>query len=150
MEQSTDTSKLTEQMVLINKSYKESFNDTLVPFLDAHDLVLKLHHAPYPLFAYDGNDSPKYTYMNLAAQRLFKVTQEEVEHLSVTETTAETLRKNLLNFILEVKSKKRYVSYSGLRITTTGEQFRLENAYLWAIYNNQKQYIGQGCMVPLF
>lgn len=145
-----DTSEIAEQMLLLNKRFEESFNDTLVPFLDAQDLAIKLHHAPYPLFAYDGNDNPKYTYMNLAAQRLFKVEQHEVKHLHVTETTEELLRKNLLNFIQEVKSKKRYLSYSGLRITKNGERFRLENAYLWVIYDDHKQYIGQGCMVPLF
>ncbi len=107
------------------------------------DLGQRLYEAPFAVLAHDTQPDPIFFYANLAAQKVFEITWDEIVTLPSrvsAEAPNQTERARLLE---EVKRNGFISDYSGVRISKTGRRFLVQNATVWNLTNNDGVYCGQ-------
>lgn len=107
------------------------------------DLGRRLYEAPFAVLAHDTQPDPIFFYANLAAQKVFEITWDEIVTLPSrvsAEAPNQTERARLLE---EVKRNGFISNYSGVRISKTGRRFLVQNATVWNLTNNDGVYCGQ-------
>lgn len=107
------------------------------------DLGQRLYEAPFAVLAHDTQPDPIFFYANLAAQKVFEITWDEIVTLPSrvsAEAPNQTERARLLE---EVKRNGFISNYSGVRISKTGRRFLVQNATVWNLTNNDGVYCGQ-------
>lgn len=110
------------------------------------DLGQRLYEAPFAVLAHDTQPDPIFFYANLAAQKVFEITWDEIVTLPSrvsAETPNQTERARLLE---EVKRNGFISNYSGVRISKTGRRFLVQNATVWNLTNVNGIYCGQAAM----
>lgn len=149
-EKELNSASIKNHVLMMDQSYRHWFIDSPVPSSDAYDLSLKLYHAPFAYFSIDDANEPAYNYMNLRAQNLFEIGFNDLPRFSLSDSTDIKVATNLLNFTNHVKEVGKYVNYTGTRISKKGNLFRIENTYIWSIFDADGNYKGQGYFEPLF
>lgn len=139
-----------EQVMLLETSFAHWFLESLIPYSDAYDLSLKLYHAPFLYFSINEADEPVYSYMNLRAQNRFETSWDDVPQLTLRETTVPESTAAVFLFTEGVKQRGKFMNYFGTRMSRKGRVFRIQNAYVWAIFDAAQNYRGQGYLEPLF
>jgi len=106
-------------------------------------LARRLYAAPFVVLAHDGQPDPRFNYANLAAQRLFERTWEEIVGLPSrlsAEAPAREARERLLQRVVEHGFIE---DYSGVRIAKSGRRFRILCATVWNVSDASGRRTGQ-------
>jgi hypothetical protein len=102
-----------------------------------------LFEADFVLLAHDTSSDPVFNYGNRRALDLFELSWDELlampSRLSA-EPVNQQQREDLLH---QVKSQGFIDHYSGVRISKTGRRFRIDNAVVWNIFDQDGRYHGQ-------
>ena len=109
-----------------------------------HDAAKALFRAPFACASHDGNDV--FDYGNKAALGLFEMSWDEFVGMRSTKSAAEddgatqAERRALLD-----RAAERGVieNYSGVRVSSTGKKFRIQDATVWTISDGAGRKIGQ-------
>lgn len=116
-----------------------------IPGLSSHesDLAAKAYNAPIVLLAHDGAADPRFTYANRQAQALWEMPWERFvgmpSRLSA-EPEAVADRQRLLD---RARERGFIDDYNGIRRSSTGKRFRIQDVTLWNILDAGGQRIGQ-------
>lgn len=135
---------------LIYESFTNNFIEFPIHFSDPLDLALKLYHAPFLVFSIDNSETPKYNYLNNRAQQAFELKRDQLNNFLLKDSVPEQLQSNLLGFTKHIQETGKFANYNGLRVSIHGNQFRLNNAYVWALTSQKTYYKGVCWMEPLF
>ena len=141
------TNKSLKIVVILIRSYYQSFGSQLIPFSGNFQSQLKLgtilFHLKYPVIAHDSSIEPCIIYANAKALDLWarcweemigmpsKLTAPKEEHLA---------RKSALD---TVKKNNPIKNYQGIRINSEGEKFIIRNAHIWSLQDDQGIRCGQ-------
>lgn len=110
----------------------------------SHDAQgLRLFEAPFAVVSADAAADPLLTYGNRTALGLWEI---DVDTLLATPArhTAEPMHRDERQRLLDRTREQGYVDdYSGIRISTTGRRFRIEQAIVWNLTDEQGTYCGQ-------
>ncbi len=117
--------------------------DAATPALRAENI----YHAPFALLAHDGGEEPHITYANLAGQRLFGMSWEEIIGLPSRETAEEERRESRAEVLRQVAEQGYVDGYSGVRIGKGGRRFRIEQVTLWNLRGEEGAYLGQAALI---
>lgn len=133
-----DVAIQSKNLKYILESYKHFLKEDLIDSpenLDKADFVCAAH-LYYP-------DEPKFIYGNQKALELWELTEDEFIGMP-SRFTAEEVERDKRQKLLDEVSKNGYIkNYSGVRISSTGKRFRINNAVVWNLLNDKNQLVGQ-------
>ncbi len=116
------------------------------PSLDDEQAAHEIFHAPYALVSHNTAPDPIFNYGNQTALNLFGMTWEEFTTLP-SRLSAEALnREERTRLLAEVTANGFIRDYSGIRISKTGQRFRIEQAIVWNLHDTSGHYCGQAAM----
>lgn len=126
---------------LILNNYIRCFRKELV--IRGPEEAERLMNAPFVVLSHGTEDDPIFSYGNLAAQKLFGMDWSALTALP-SRCSAEPMhraeRERLLN---EVRERGYSDAYSGVRVSASGQRFRVFGAKIWMLLDATGTTVGQ-------
>lgn len=105
-----------------------------------------LYEAPYGVVSHDTRDDPVFNYGNRTALGLFEMSWRDFVVLPSLES-AEAVNRAERQKLLDRVSLSGFVDdYRGVRISSTGRRFRIEEATVWNVVDERSVYHGQAAV----
>ena len=102
-----------------------------------------LFQAPFVVVSHGREADPLLNYGNQVALKLWELTWEQLVR-TPSRLTAEPVNRAERERMLEQAGERGYVdTYRGVRITSTGRRFLVENALIWNVVDAEGQRVGQ-------
>jgi hypothetical protein len=135
---------LAEHAVLLIRSYRLwTGRDLIDPALSPGDAARALYQAPLVVLSHDTAADPVFTYANETAQNLFEMSWEEIVGMPSRYSAEPVARADRESFLAQVATHGYIENYSGIRIARSGRRFRVRNATVWNLLENEGRYRGQ-------
>jgi hypothetical protein len=121
------------------------------PDIPPEQLAEHLFTAPFIMLSHGMEADPIYNYGNAQALNLWEISWEDFTKMpsrkSVREIGEGNEETQLRQSLLEEALAKGFVdNYAGIRTSTTGKRFQIDNVTLWTVLNEDKQRCGQAAM----
>lgn len=103
---------------------------------DANEDARHVFNAPFPILSHSAASDPILTFGNHVALELWEM---DIATLRQTPSrlTAESIHRDERARLLERTSRDGFVDdYRGIRISTTGRRFRIEQAIVWNLHDD--------------
>ena len=120
--------------------------DPIDPALAPEAAADALFHAPFAVLSPDAVPDPLLTYGNWRALELFELTWEELIQMPSRYTAEAPDRAERARRLAEVAARGFIDDYSGVRISRTGQRFRIARATVWNLTDDQGRFCGQAAM----
>lgn len=135
---------LASQTTLITENFKQLFGQPLLGINEKNDISAKeLFNAPFVLLSHDNKSEPIFNYANAQALALFELSWEELINFP-SRLSAEPLnQQERAGLLAQVKAHGFINNYQGIRISKTGKRFKISNATVWNLLDNEGIYQGQ-------
>lgn len=105
-----------------------------------------LFEAPFIVCSHNTEKDPVFTYGNQAALDLFEMDWHAFTSLP-SRLSAEPGHQSERQRLLDAVADKGFIeNYAGVRISATGQRFRVENATVWNLLDEQGHLRGQAAM----
>jgi GNAT superfamily N-acetyltransferase len=115
--------------------------------LDLSDgLEAAVHRAPYALLSHDAGDDPHFTYGNATALALFEVTSGQLTSLPSRDSTEPVERAERAAMLARVTEQGYVDDYHGVRISSSGRRFVIEDAVVWDVVDDDGVRHGQAVL----
>ena len=102
-----------------------------------------LYHAPYVVVSHGMQQDPIFNYANLTAQQLWELDWNQFISLP-SRLSAELASTEDRQHLLDEAVQKGYVNnYEGIRISSTGTRFKIQNVLFWNLPDEENIKIGQ-------
>ena len=98
-----------------------------------------------PIASHDTNGF--FNYLNKSALSLFKVTKDQVIGRSTTMTAPKSEQKQRNELLNQVNSHGFIDNYKGIRVTSDGELFQIEDATIWNVVDKNSHKMGQAVII---
>lgn len=103
----------------------------------------RLFQAPFVIVSHGVETDPILNYGNQMALDLWEMTWDQLVQ-TPSRLTAEPINRAEREWMLEQAKTRGYLdTYRGVRITSTGRRFLVENALIWNIVDAEEQRVGQ-------
>lgn len=103
----------------------------------------QLYHADWVIVSHNSADDPCLNYANQLALQLWEATPEQLIGMP-SRLTAEPMHRDERARMLAQTSEKGYFDrYQGIRISTKGKRFLIENAIVWNLLHPDGSPAGQ-------
>ena len=102
--------------------------------------------APFAVVSHDSAADPVFNYANKTALDLFGMTWEEFTSLPSRRSAEIPERAERARLLAEVRSKGFIGNYTGVRISKSGRRFRIANATVWNLADEDGTPRGQAAM----
>ncbi|MBD0268189.1 MAG: MEKHLA domain-containing protein [Cyanobacteria bacterium Co-bin8] len=124
-------------------SYRHCLGQDLITPGTPHEQADQLFHAPFALVSHGTQSDPIFNYANQTALDLW-----EMDWLTFTQMpsrlSAEPMHRDDRAQMLAQLSHQGYVdNYQGIRISSQGRRFRIEQATLWNVTDAAGTQLGQ-------
>lgn len=120
------------------------------PLLPEPDDAQALYLTPLVVVSHDTAADPIFNYANLAAQRLFEMDWETFTRLP-SRLSAGPVHRDERRRLLERVSRDGCIDdYAGIRIASSGRQFRIESATVWNVADAGGAYAGQAACFSIW
>jgi hypothetical protein len=126
-------------------SYARALSESLVPAnVPATEVATWLYvQADFALLAHDTADDPCFVYANLAAQRCFERTWQELVGMP-SRLSAEAPNRAERAAMLAGVARDGFIrDYRGVRIAKSGRRFWIERGVVWNVYAPSGELWGQ-------
>ena len=129
---------------ILAKSYRQLLGKELVsPSNTPEELAKALFHAPFVVVSHGTQADPILNYGNQTALQLWSLSWEELTK-TPSRLTAEPVNRETRAVMLEQAAKQGYIdNYQGIRISSTGKRFLIEQAVIWNLYDDSVAPCGQ-------
>lgn len=116
------------------------------------DQMDAIENWKYPVLCHSGTPSsdhdPVFTFVNDAACRLFSYDEKQFIGLQ-SKLSAEVENREERSKMLKEAGENGYISnYSGIRINSKGERFKIRDALVWTLKDDSGMEIGQATVIP--
>jgi hypothetical protein len=102
-----------------------------------------LYRAEFVVISHGTQADPVFNYGNLAAQRLFEMSWAELTALP-SRCSAEPVNRDDRARLMERVTTQGFIDdYRGVRISSTGRRFLIEQAFVWNVLDEAGALIGQ-------
>ncbi|MEZ6131054.1 MAG: MEKHLA domain-containing protein [Planctomycetaceae bacterium] len=124
-------------------SYERWVGRSLISRTNAVDDSRTLYEAPFVVVAHGTETDPLLNYGNLTALTLWKLSLNQFLGTPSRET-AEPVHRDERAALLERTRQHGFIDdYSGIRISSTGDRFRIHQATVWNVVDDNDTVIGQ-------
>lgn len=128
---------------LLLNSYQQFVGRELIPRRDPLLDSQNLFEAGIVVVAHGTQDDPLLNYGNLAALTLWQLPLEKLIGMP-SRKTAEPVHRDERAVLLRRTLEAGFIDdYSGIRIASTGERFRIEHATVWNVVDDNGDRAGQ-------
>ncbi len=128
------------------KQLHQSFEDLLGrPLIECAegDLAEQLFHAPFALLSHGTESDPIFNYGNRCALNLFEMTWEQLTR-TPSRLSAEAPVKEARDALLRRVTEHGFIDdYQGVRVSSTGQRFLIEEAVVWNVIDSVGVFRGQ-------
>ncbi|MBW4635925.1 MAG: MEKHLA domain-containing protein [Iphinoe sp. HA4291-MV1] len=148
----SDTQLLLQQETVIRHSQRliQSFHSwTGRSLLDVsgspEEIAKALFDAPFVLVSHDVQPDPILNYGNRRALQLWELSWEEFTQMPSRKTAQEVVQEERDRLLAQIV-RKGFSHFSGIRITSTGKRFDIQDGILWNIIGEKNQLFGQAAI----
>ncbi|MDJ0677466.1 MAG: MEKHLA domain-containing protein [Calothrix sp. MO_167.B42] len=120
----------------------QSLFDLSIP---PEELAQALFTAPFVVVSHGTQADPIFNYGNQKALDLWELDWEEFTQMPSRKTAQEVEQAERNRLLLDTQTKG-FSNFSGIRITSTGKRFYIEDGIIWNILDENNQYCGQGAV----
>jgi len=113
---------------------------------DDRENAIKLFEAPFIVLSHGTEKDPVLNYGNLRALKLWEMTWDSFIHTPSRLTTEALNREERAVILKEVGQKGYSDHYQGVRVSSSGKRFRIENAIVWNLLDEEEAYCGQAAL----
>ncbi|HEY3325354.1 MAG TPA: MEKHLA domain-containing protein [Planctomycetota bacterium] len=110
---------------------------------DAAEQSRDLFEAPFVLVSDGSEPDPILSYGNAAALKLWEMSWEELTRIPSRQTAEPVHQNERAGLMAEVEAHGFIDSYKGVRIASSGRRFRIEQAVVWKVIEENGRYIGK-------
>ncbi|NBV75601.1 MAG: MEKHLA domain-containing protein [Methylococcaceae bacterium] len=132
-----------DHALLIVQSYERLLGQPLLT--PKHDLSLseQLFLAEFAVLSHNSAADPVFNYANRQALALFELNETQLTQMP-SRLSAEPVNQQQREALLDQVRSQGYISnYSGVRISRTGKRFRIHQAVVWNLVDENGCYQGQ-------
>jgi MEKHLA domain len=104
-----------------------------------------LFEAPFVLVSHGIESDPIFNYGNRKALELWELSWEEFIRMPSRKSAEEVVQEERDRLLAEAATKG-FSYFSGVRITSTGKRFQIQDGILWNLLNEQNQWCGQAAV----
>ncbi len=142
-EPNADNDFLNDHAQLLMTSFQRLMGKSLV----ADGCSQSLHEADYAIVSHGTEIDPIFNYANLAAQRLFEMSWQAFIVLP-SRLSAEAMVVEERQVLLDKVSRYDFIDdYQGVRVSSSGRRFLIEDAVVWNLKDEQGVYHGQAAVL---
>jgi len=135
------------QTQLIARSLKHwTGRDLLPPAGSPSEFAETIFHAPFVLVSHGTESDPVLNYGNQTALTLWEMSWAELTRTPSRLTAEAPNREERARLLAAVTAHGFIDDYSGIRISKGGRRFRILQATVWNLMNEQQLYAGQAAM----
>lgn len=132
---------------LLCQSYEGCTGKSLLPLNTGVEKVEEmLFNAPFALVSHGTEEDPTFNFGNKTALQLFELTWEQFTALPSRKSTEPTNREERRRLLDQVTQQGYIDDYSGIRISSTGKRFLIQQATVWNIVDEMGEYCGQAAV----
>ncbi|GIO15960.1 MEKHLA domain-containing protein [Cohnella xylanilytica] len=124
-------------------SYRRWTGEELAPELAGRDPAAEINEAPFALLSHGTEEDPILNYGNRTALRLWEMDWDSFTSTPSRLTAEPLAREERERFMDDVRIRGYSDGYSGVRVSRTGRRFRIEQAVVWNVTDEDGRYIGQ-------
>ncbi len=146
-EPSPENGYLNQHAELLISSYHHwTGKDLVKPGHSDGDKCRALFQAPYAVVSHNKDDTPVFNYGNQTALSVFEMDWSAFTRLA-SQKSAESVNQAERDQLLTRVSKLGFIDdYRGVRISSTGRHFLIEDATVWNIVDARGEYYGQAAV----
>lgn len=134
--------------VAMARSYKQLTGEDLVEGDSSGDIGDALYEADELLLCHDGATDPLFTYANRAAQRVFELEWNKFIGMPSRLSAAPDAQADRNELIVQATESGFFTGYSGVRVSSSGRKFEIQDAVLWRVTDEAGSVLGLACRVP--
>ncbi|MEH2052558.1 MEKHLA domain-containing protein [Nostoc sp.] len=128
---------------LINSFQHWTGNCLLDANVSEFETAKALFEAPFVLVSHGTESDPIFNYGNRKALELWELSWEEFTKMPSRKSAEEVGQEERDRLLSEAATKGFINNYSGIRTSSTGKRFYIEDTILWNILDEQNQHCGQ-------
>lgn len=102
-----------------------------------------LWHNPAAVVAHGGEDDPLFFYGNACALTLFKMGADKFVGMPSRQSAEPEHRDERAAMLAKLDEEDVVTDYSGVRIAADGSRFRINDAVIWNVRDEQGDLVGQ-------
>lgn len=137
-------SLLQEWCICLLDSYRKFYGEELVQRVsDPVKQVEIMDKANFVIVSHGTEPSPILNFGNQTALNLWKLDWETFTSTPSKETAEDAFREARAKMLKDVEEKGFTNDYKGIRISSEGDRFSIENVKVWNIFNTGNERIGQ-------
>lgn len=142
-----ENSYLTNHIQLLHNSLQALTGQDLIKKDESPaEAARRICHAPFFLISHSNAPEPMLTYGNHTALELFELSWEELIATPSRYTAEAPDREERARLLARVAAEGFIDDYSGVRVSRNGQRFRIEQALVWNLTDEQGAFCGQGTM----
>jgi len=128
----------------IVESFRHWTGKDLIELADTPEMLAeKLYHAPFVLVSHGTQSDPIFRYANLTAQKLWSMTWDKFITLPSRLSAEPDAQEERERLIQRAQAHGFVDDYQGIRITSDGRQFHINDCILWNVVDEGLAKIGQ-------
>lgn len=132
---------------LLQVSFKALTGNVLMEDIEQEESAIHaLWKAPFVLVSHGTEESPVFNFGNKLALELFECTWGDFIQLPSKKSAEPVAQEERDRLLSEVTSNGFIRNYSGVRVSSTGKRFTIENAIVWNLIDKKKGYCGQAAL----
>lgn len=106
-------------------------------------LAQDLFEAPFVVVSHGMEADPMFNYGNQQALELWELDWQSFTQMPSRQSAAPVEQEAREKLLAEAKQEGYISNYRGIRTSSTGKQFWIENVILWNVFDEQQQECGQ-------
>ncbi|WP_461535292.1 MEKHLA domain-containing protein [Spongorhabdus nitratireducens] len=137
-----------QHIEILLKSYHNYFAEPLLPGTD-HDNAAALEtlwNADFVVVSHGTEPDPVFNFGNPTALKLFELSFSDLTRLPSRKSAEAVSQAERDRLLAEVTEHGCIQNYTGVRVSSTGKKFFIENARVWNLYVESGAYYGQAAM----
>lgn len=111
----------------------------------SEEIAQALFEAPFVLVSHGSQADPIFNYGNRKALQLWELSWEEFTKMP-SRKSAEKIVQEERDRLLAEAASKGFSNFSGVRITSTGKRFQIEDGILWNLIDEHNRHCGQAAV----
>lgn len=130
----------------LSHSYKHWLGHALLDVNGTPEAIAQaLFAAPFILVSHGTEPDPIFNYGNLKALQLWELSWEEFTQMPSRKSAEEIVQAERNHSLVETAAKG-YSHFTGIRISSTGKRFYIEDGTIWNVIDRHEQLYGQAAI----
>lgn len=138
--------KIVHHSQVLMSSFERWFGRTLLNCNGSpNEIARALFEAEFALVSHGIEADPIFNYGNLKALELWELSWEDFTSMPSRQSAEEIVQEER-NRLLAETTAKGFSNYSGVRISSSGKRFRIDDGIIWNLLSADNQYCGQAAI----